>query len=292
MLPSGWHELQDPNSGKAYYYNEETGETTWDRPKPPVSVSNIAQNRGKSLPGHSYRSSNSNSQAQYQSKAITSHQESHQTVAYQQYSQTPSSYQGQNIAQPVTQQVHANSQAIAGPLGNDRKTLASRYGDGFVTSASHPELAQQYGNVGTSNPYTGAPRPGTAVVSPMQKKASPLSANLNMDELELSPENKVISDSLLSVIDSLEKSSFLNVSEKRQLSESRKGINILVKKMCRGLISDDIKVKVENIASALQHGDFSTANSIQTNLVNTEWKDHKDWLRGSKLLIQLAAKKS
>ncbi len=28
-------------------------------------------------------------------------------------------------------------------------TLASKYGDGFVTSSSHPELASQYGNVGT-----------------------------------------------------------------------------------------------------------------------------------------------
>ena len=27
--------------------------------------------------------------------------------------------------------------------------LASKYGDGFVTSSSHPELASQYGNVGT-----------------------------------------------------------------------------------------------------------------------------------------------
>ena len=28
-------------------------------------------------------------------------------------------------------------------------TMVSKYGDGFVTSASHPELAEQYGNVGT-----------------------------------------------------------------------------------------------------------------------------------------------
>ena len=28
-------------------------------------------------------------------------------------------------------------------------SIASKYGDGFVTSASNPQLAEQYGNVGT-----------------------------------------------------------------------------------------------------------------------------------------------
>jgi len=37
-------------------------------------------------------------------------------------------------------------------LSNGNSTpakLASKYGDGFVSSASHPELAEQYGNIGT-----------------------------------------------------------------------------------------------------------------------------------------------
>lgn len=31
-LPIGWQELTDPNSGQIYFYNSETGETSWDRP--------------------------------------------------------------------------------------------------------------------------------------------------------------------------------------------------------------------------------------------------------------------
>ena len=34
-LKEGWSEIVDPSSGKAYYFNEETGETTWDRPSAP-----------------------------------------------------------------------------------------------------------------------------------------------------------------------------------------------------------------------------------------------------------------
>merc|ERR1712045_877952 len=73
-------------------------------------------------------------------------------------------------SQPVPGQIYQQSNSAStsstATNGDFAKTnkLATRYGDGFVSSASHPELAERYGNVGTSNPYTGAPRPGTAVV--------------------------------------------------------------------------------------------------------------------------------
>ena len=31
-LPVGWQELTDPSSGQVYFYNSETGQTSWDRP--------------------------------------------------------------------------------------------------------------------------------------------------------------------------------------------------------------------------------------------------------------------
>jgi hypothetical protein len=37
-LKEGWSEIVDPSSGKAYYFNEETGETTWDRPSAPSAT--------------------------------------------------------------------------------------------------------------------------------------------------------------------------------------------------------------------------------------------------------------
>lgn len=48
---------------------------------------------------------------------------------------------------PQAQQPAATSSRSSTP--NRTAALASKYGDGFVTSSSHPELADQYGNVGT-----------------------------------------------------------------------------------------------------------------------------------------------
>lgn len=64
--------------------------------------------------------------------------------------------QAQPAAQPVPSQPVAHQQApepqpkpaVSSTPSRPAK-LASKYGDGFVTSSSHPELAYQYGNVGT-----------------------------------------------------------------------------------------------------------------------------------------------
>ena len=53
--------------------------------------------------------------------------------------------QQQAAAQQTTQPVASTA---ADPASTPSR-LASKYGDGFVSSASHPELASQYGNVGT-----------------------------------------------------------------------------------------------------------------------------------------------
>ena len=36
-LQEGWSEIVDPGSGQSYYFNEESGETTWDRPIAPTT---------------------------------------------------------------------------------------------------------------------------------------------------------------------------------------------------------------------------------------------------------------
>jgi protein transport protein SEC31 len=168
--------------------------------------------------------------------------------------------------------------------------LASKYGDGFVTSASHPELAQQYGNVGTSNPYADA-RPGTAVVKKVEKapvSGTPLDPSQLVDMI--SPEDKGMTDGLLSYVSRLSSMNVLAPADHKLLMEAEKSISIFVKRLAKQDVSRDVAEKVKYLWSCLEHRDFNMANTVQNGLVNTDWREHKDWLKGLKFLIQIAAK--
>ena len=62
--------------------------------------------------------------------------------------------QNTTVSQTESYSNSTGQQSMAGAQSgqtnqNAPRKLASKYGDGFVSSASHPELAAQYGNVGT-----------------------------------------------------------------------------------------------------------------------------------------------
>ena len=167
--------------------------------------------------------------------------------------------------------------------------LASKYGDGFVTSASHPELAERYGNTGTSSAYRGASRPGTAAVSATQ--SAPLSGNFDPNTPpEVPPEHKPTVDGLIALMGILSDLP-LSSTEKKQIAEIHKGVGVFTKKLSRGLIDNSIAGKMATLVAAASNRDYRTAGAVQTALVNSDWREHKDWLKGMKFLIQLAGKK-
>jgi protein transport protein SEC31 len=170
-----------------------------------------------------------------------------------------------------------------------KSSLASKYGDGFVTSASNPELANQYGNVGTSNPYGGAARPGPAKSGPLVEQP-PVSGSLNFDSLSLNVESATIKDTLLGLAEAM-KGAVSNPVEKRQIAEGEKAVAILVKKIAMKAVDDSVIQQVMSLVNALSSYDFANAGAIQTSIANNHWRDHKDWLKGIKILVQLAAKK-
>lgn len=243
QLPPGWIALQDPSSGMMYYANQNTGETTWDKPElstaPTYSVPESMINRTDS--------------------ALTD----------------ASSRGGSTMMDGSTR---GRSTAAS---------LVSKYGDGFVTSASHPALADQYGNVGTSNPYSTSSRPGIARVD---DRPPPVSGSLNFDSIELTESQQAIKNNLLSIASALQNAN-LNPVEKRQVAEAEKSVAVLVKKMARCDLTESSVEKVIEMVSALCNRDYGTATSVQTQLANSEWRDHKDWLKGIKILITLASKK-
>jgi len=289
-LPSGWLALQDPSSGMTYYANQTTGETTWDRPAPP--------------PAPTMQQQNYPSQTQQQYPGVMQQQQQVQQPQQQQYPST----QQQASYSPARQQQQFSSSNVAPGQPNTATTngtnaspndnkLASRYGDGFVSSASHPELAQKYGNVGTSNPYTGVDRPGIAVVGSNQVAPNPVNqpavaTAFDIDNPpQLAPEQQHISDILVSMIKTLSASESLLTGEKKQLAEGKKAVGILLTKLSRGDIPPTVVDKVNALVTALQNRDYASATTIQTSAVSTIWRDHKDWLKGMKFLIQLASRR-
>ena len=139
-----------------------------------------------------------------------------------------------------------------------------------------------------SNPYHNTARPGTAQVSKQIK--APVSHDLDPTKIaELAPEHYPIRDTLLGLCEAL-KSAQLSAVDKRQLGEGEKGVAVLLKRLARAEIPADVTEKVASMTSYIANQDFRTAQSIQTALVNSDWREHKDWLKGIKALLQVAGK--
>lgn len=141
-----------------------------------------------------------------------------------------------------------------------------------------------------SNPYHTTERPGTARVTKKETEPAPVSGSLDLDKIsELKEEYHPIRDVLLGLIDAL-KNTQLSAMDKRLIGEAEKAVAVLLKRLTRGDISEDISSKVLTMTQHITSYDFRAAQSVQTSLVNSDWKGHKDWLKGIKALLQLATK--
>lgn len=108
--------------------------------------------------------------------------------------------------------------------------------------------------------------------------------------LALSQEDKELQNGLMSIADQLT-SSATGSMEQKQASESQKAVAVFIKTLARGGMNADVANKVRHILYSLQNHDYATASSIVTGLVSNEWRDHKDWLKGLKFLVQMVSKK-
>jgi protein transport protein SEC31 len=143
-----------------------------------------------------------------------------------------------------------------------------------------------------SNPYSDANRPGTAAAAVgITPKKAPISGSLDPNAVaSLSGELKFVSDGLLSIAQELTAAAS-NAMEKKQASEAQKGVAVFIKASVRGCVDADVANKMQTMLSALQNRDYGSASSTMTSLVTHEWKDHRDWLKGMKILVQAASKK-
>jgi protein transport protein SEC31 len=154
-------------------------------------------------------------------------------------------------------------------------------------------MSPQFASQTNSNPYSDANRPGTAAaaVGITPAKKAPVSGTLDPNAVaSLSGEVKFISDGLLAIAEALNGVA-ANAMEKKQAVEAQKGVAVFIKTLARGAVDNDVVSKVGTMLSSLQNRDYHSASSIMTSLVSHEWKEHKDWLKGMKILVQMASKK-
>jgi len=83
----------------------------------------------------------------------------------------------------------------------------------------------------------------------------------------------------------------LNSSEKRQIAEIDKALANLRAKLAANAVAEDVLGRLTVFVDALQKRDYNAATREQLALVNAEWAEHKDWLKGIKFLVQLITKK-
>jgi len=85
--------------------------------------------------------------------------------------------------------------------------------------------------------------------------------------------------------------SSMTPGDKRQMAMVSSCHAVLKAKAGAGEVGPEIEEQLDQLVSALQHRNFPAANAIQTALANTAWAQHKDWIRGVKVFIQIASKK-
>jgi len=78
--------------------------------------------------------------------------------------------------------------------------------------------------------------------------------------------------------------------DKRQLAEVSKSITSLGGKLAAGEVPPDVPPKIGEFLGAIQSRDFPRASAIQQDFASTIWDQHKDWVKGLKILIMLSKK--
>jgi len=80
-------------------------------------------------------------------------------------------------------------------------------------------------------------------------------------------------------------------AEKRQLDMLRASYANLMEKVAANQVAGDVMIKLAKFVEFVTYRNYPAASAVQTDLVNTAWGQHKEWIKGLKILVQLAAKK-
>jgi hypothetical protein len=289
QLPPNWTACTDPSSGRTYYANTVTRETTWEFPAAPqAAVRAPVPGALPATPSVGAYPVTSPATAGYPSMGAT---------AVGGYPSGP---------QPVPTAVGAQapSQASLGsakPLGF--------YADGFTSSHGNDALAAKYGNtspytvpgastMAAHNPMMQQQQQTPAIFQPVATPSGPAPVSSAPAPApapapvptELPAEVTPIIAGLNAIIDALNAQPHFTAGDKRQLGEISKAVGVLAQKLGSGELSGAVAPKILTFVQAVQTRDFGTAASLQEEFVKNLWDQNMVWIKAFKGLIQLAKK--
>eukprot|EP01035_Chromulina_nebulosa_P017943 gene17943-23567_t len=258
-LPSGWLELTDPASGRLYYVNQATNQSQWEYPVIPENKP--IQSQPQTIPQakpQGYQPLQSTSSSNLQSNFIN---------------QGPTNYPVVNQPVGFVPQPNQSTNSFNPAVNSQFNTFTP------VANTFSPTPAVQLNSASAvvNQPAVNTTASVAPVVAPAKKAENvPL------------PESVHILGGLISQIGG----TIVNPADKRQFTAVNQSYNTLCEKISSNEVSADVLQKISLLVQELTNRSYSSANAIQVDLANTVWSQHKEWLKGIKVLIQLASKKT
>lgn len=255
LLP-GWAQAVDPSSGRVYYFNHSTNQSQWEPPLAPVPTP---------IPVPMPSPVNTHEPARAMPSQMQSFGQQHQHM-------------------------HPNATSVVAPA-----TMASQP-SAFSAAQAQPQpiTSKGFGAPTTWNPsaqpahiasHGTSSSASTAPVAAATNTTTTASAATAKAEFPL-PEAVVTLGQLIASI-----TAAVGPADKRQMASVSESYSHLVKKATAGEVSEDVVAKIGHLVHELTVRNFAAASAIQTDLANTVWAQHKEWIKGLKFLIQVAGKK-
>lgn len=253
-LPPGWLQLQDPSSGRPYYVNQATSQSQWEPPAAAPTVTAPPQEQPKHVPTAPTMMTQSTFVSPNKSLASLSSSTTVQSPVGPQY---PSSL-GPSTASPspYNSSTTIQSSVMKGP------TQSTAF-----SSSSQPSSIPAVAVVTSATSSSTIPAATSAPVVVDSEAVKALGFIIN------------------------QLASSLSAAEKRQLVMVNQSYSNLCEKISASEVNEVVMQKLSQLVLELGNRNWNAANAIQTDLANTVWAQHKEWLKGVKVLIQLASKK-
>ena len=136
----------------------------------------------------------------------------------------------------------------------------------------------------------GSPNPNLNPISqPVQQQQPVSAAPSSSAATSAAPVDSQPVTALGVIVDSI--AATLAPAEKRQFAVVTTGYQNLCGKAAANEVAADVMQKIALLVSQISARNYSAASAVQTDLANTAWNNHKEWIKAVKILIPLLSKK-